>query len=64
MNNNKDGPSGHHQASICDTKRDGGGSASEEKVILILKLLGPILPVHIHRFHKRNVKRVETEAIG
>ena len=31
------------------------GLASKEKVIFVLKLLGPILPVHFHRFHKRNI---------
>ena len=28
------------------SKRGGGGLASEEKVIFVLKLLGPVLPVH------------------
>ena len=31
--------------------------ASEEKVIFVLQLLGPTLPVHFHRFHKRNISR-------
>ena len=40
---------------ISDSKRDGEGLASEEKVIFVLELIGPVLPAHIHRFHKRNV---------
>ena len=55
MNNNQDVPSECHHASICDSKRGGRGLASEEKVIFVLKLLGPILPVPFHRFHKRNI---------
>ena len=54
INNNQDVPSECHHTSICDSKRGGGQSASEEKVIFVLKLLGPILPVHFHRFHKKN----------
>ena len=54
-NSNQDVPSECHHAGICDSKRDSGGLASKEKVIFILKLLGPILPVHSHRFHKRNI---------
>ena len=38
--------------------------AREEKVIFVLELLGPILPVHYHRLHKRNISGVETEATG
>ena len=53
MNNNQDVPSVCHHASICDSKRGGGGLAIEEKVILLLKLLGPILPVHFHRLHRK-----------
>ena len=45
--------------SICDSKRGSGGSASEEKVISVLKLLGPNLPVHSHKFHKKNIQGVE-----
>ena len=55
MNNNQDVPSECQHASIHESKRGGGGSTSEEKVIFVLKLLGPILPVHSHRFHKRNI---------
>ena len=54
-NSNQDVPSECHHAGICDSKRDSGGLASKEKVIFVLKLLGPILPVHSHRFHKRNI---------
>ena len=54
-NNNQDVPSKCHHASQCDSKRGGGGLASEEKVGFVLKLLGPIIPVHFHRFHKRNI---------
>ena len=46
MNKNQDAPSECHHASIFDHKRGGGGFAGEEKVIFVLKLLGPILPVH------------------
>ena len=53
MNNNQEVPSEGHHASICDGKRGGGGLASEEKVIFLLKLLGPILPVHFHRLHRK-----------
>ena len=55
MNNNQDVPSECHHASKCDSKRGGGGLASEENVSFVLKLLGPILPVHLHRFQKRNI---------
>ena len=51
--NNQDVPSECHHASIRDSKRGGGGLASEEKVIFVLKLLGPILPVLSHRFHRK-----------
>ena len=34
------------------------GLASEEKVIFVLKLLGPVLPVHFHRFHKKISKEL------
>ena len=34
------------------------GSASKEKVIFVLKLLGPILPAYFHRFHKRISKKL------
>ena len=50
------GVNNHHDVlSECDTKRGGGGLASKEKVIFVPELLGPILPVHFHRFHKRNI---------
>ena len=55
MNNNQDVPSECLHARICDSKRGGGGLASKEKVIFVLELLGPILPVHFHRFHKRSI---------
>ena len=45
-NNDQDVPSERHHASVHDSKRGGGGSASEENVNFVLKLLGPILPVH------------------
>ena len=64
MNSNQGIPSECHHATICDSKRGGGGLASEEKVIFVLKLLGPILPVHFHRFHKRSIWGLEIEAIG
>ena len=40
---------------ISDSKRDGEGLASEEKVIFVLELLGPVLPVHSHRFYRKNI---------
>ena len=54
MSNNQDVPSKCHHASICDNK-GGRGLASEEKVIFVLKIVGPILPFPFHRFHKRNI---------
>ena len=54
-NNDQDVPSERHHASVRDRKRGGGGSASEENVNFVLKLLGPILQVHFHRFHKKNI---------
>ena len=48
-------PSECHHTSIHDSKRGCGGLASEEKVVFVLKLLEPVLPVHSHRFHKRNI---------
>ena len=39
----QDVPSECHHASIYDSRRGSGGLASEEKVIFVLKLLGPIL---------------------
>ena len=41
-------PSKHYHTSISDRKRDSEGPANEEKVIFVLKLLGPVLPVHSH----------------
>ena len=35
-----------------------------KEVTFVLKLLGPILPVHFHRFHKKNIEGDETEATG
>ena len=64
MNNNRDVPSECHHTSICDSKRGGGQSASEEKVIFVLKLPGPTLPVHFHRFPKKYTYGDETEATG
>ena len=61
-NSDQDVPSEYHHASVCDSKRGGGGSASEEKVNFVLKLLGPMLPAHFHRFHKKNIQGVETKA--
>ena len=46
MDNNQDVFTECHHVSICNSKRSCGGLASEEKVIFVLKLLGPILPVH------------------
>ena len=46
MNNNQDVPSECHHISICDSKRGGDGPASEKKMIFVLELLRPILPVH------------------
>ena len=63
-NNSQDVSSECHQSSKCDRKRGGGGLASEEKVIFVLELLGPILPDHFHRFHKRTISGVETETTG
>ena len=39
----------YHHTSMYDSKRGGEGTASEEKVIIVLELLGPILPAHSHR---------------
>ena len=55
INSNQDVPSECHHTSICDRERGCGGLTREEKVIFVLKLPGPILPVHFHRFHKRNI---------
>ena len=57
MNDNQDVPSECHHTSKCDGKRGGGGLASEEKAISVLNRLGPVLPVHFRRFHKRNISR-------
>ena len=57
-------PSECHHTSICDSKRGGGGLAREEKVGFVLDLLGPILPAHYQRLHKKNISGVETEATG
>ena len=43
---------------ISDSKRDGEGLASEEKVIFVLELLGPVLPVHSHNFTERISKEL------
>ena len=40
------------------SKRGGGGLASEEKVIFVFELLGPVLPVQFHSFHKRTSKEL------
>ena len=40
------------------SKRSGGGLASKEKVIFVIRLLGPILAVHFHRVHKRISKEL------
>ena len=45
----------HHHTSIGDSKRDGEGVAIEEKVIFVLELLGLVLPVHSHRFHRKDI---------
>ena len=55
--NNQDVLSECHHTSICDSKRGGRGLASEERVIFVLELLGPILPVHFHRFHRKKSLR-------
>ena len=39
------------------SKRGGGGLASEEKVIFVLRLLGPILPVHFHGLYRKKCLR-------
>ena len=39
------------------SKRGGGGLASDEKVIFVLRLLGPILPVHFHRLYRKKYLR-------
>ena len=57
MNNNQDVPSECHYTSTCDSKRSCGGLGSEEKVIFVLKLLGPIFPVHFHRLHRKKYLR-------
>ena len=31
------------------------GWPARKKLIFVLELLGPILPVHVHRFYKRNI---------
>ena len=61
-NNNQDVPSEGHHSSICDSKGGCGGLASEERVIFVLELLEPTLPVHFHRFHKKSIQGVETKA--
>ena len=53
-----------HRTTICDSKRVGGGLVSKKKVIFVLELQGPMLPVHFHRSHKRNIQGVKTEATG
>lgn len=55
INDNQDVPSECHHASISDSKRDGEGLASEENSDFVLKLLGPVLPVHSHRFHRKTI---------
>ena len=57
VNNNQDVPTECHHASICDSKRSCGGLAGEEKAIFVIRLLGPILPVHFHRFHRKKYLR-------
>lgn len=52
-NSNQNVPPECHHTTICDSKRGGGGLASEEKVIFVLELLGPILPVHFHGLHRK-----------
>ena len=44
-----------HHTSISDSKKDGEGLDSEEKVVFVLELLGPVLPFHSHRFHRKNI---------
>ena len=57
MNNNQDVLSECHHASTCDSKRGGRGLASKGRVTFVLELLGPILPVHFHRFHRKKYLR-------
>ena len=57
MNNDQDVPSERHHASIRDSKRGDGGSASEENVNFVLKLLGPILQF----ISKDSTKRISKE---
>ena len=64
MNNHQGVPPECHHSSICDSKRDRGRLPSEEKVSFVLELLGPILQVHFHRFHKKNIWGVEAKATG
>ena len=49
----QDVSSEYHHTSICESKRGCGGLACKEKVISVLKLLGPTLPVH--RFLKKTI---------
>ena len=56
-NNDQDVPSERHHASIRDSKRGDGGSASEENVNFVLKLLGPILQF----ISKDSTKRISKE---
>ena len=63
-NKNQYFSSEHHHISISDSKRDGEGLASEEKVIFVLELLGPVLPAHSHRFQRKNILGVRTKATG
>ena len=43
-----------HHTSITDTKEMVTGWPVRESDF-VLKLLGPVLPVHSHRFHRKNI---------
>ena len=51
-------------AAILGGINPSGGLAREEKVIFVLVLVGPILSVHFHRFHRKNIQGVETKVTG
>ena len=45
-------------------KKVGGEGPASEEIVIFVELLGPILPVHFHRLHRKNIYGVETKATG
>ena len=41
-----------------------GQPPRKKQAIFVLKLLWLIVPVHFHRFHRKNIKGFETKATG